>query len=217
MGFFKDLFDLDAYDLEDAFRDLFGPRKRTILDDFNEVVIEPIREELNDIKEEIKSSNQRVKNEFKKKCKEISPELGEAVEKLDRTAITIRNHIEASSSRSAKYLRKRVKSINQLKEGDHLFVDGKIGPDIYTHHGLYVGDGYVIHYDNGLVCEVTYEEFASGRKVYVLDSPIIYSRETVVYRARMRLGENKYDLFFNNCEHFVRWCRGSDEWEINRD
>ncbi|WDU82909.1 hypothetical protein [Caloramator sp. Dgby_cultured_2] len=62
---------MDAYDLEDAFRDLFGPRKRTILDDFNEVVIEPIREELNDIKEEIKSSNQRVKMNLRKSVRKF--------------------------------------------------------------------------------------------------------------------------------------------------
>jgi hypothetical protein len=25
-------------------------------------------------------------------------------------------------------------------------------------------------------------------------------------RARSRLGENRYDIFRNNCEHFCEWC-----------
>jgi hypothetical protein len=29
----------------------------------------------------------------------------------------------------------------------------------------------------------------------------------VIGRAESRLGEQRYDLFFNNCEHFATWCK----------
>jgi len=31
--------------------------------------------------------------------------------------------------------------------------------------------------------------------------------ETVVWRARSKLGERKYNPFTNNCEHFAMWCK----------
>jgi hypothetical protein len=34
-----------------------------------------------------------------------------------------------------------------------------------------------------------------------------YSEEETVARAISRLGENKYSLAFNNCEHFAVWCK----------
>jgi hypothetical protein len=30
--------------------------------------------------------------------------------------------------------------------------------------------------------------------------------EETIRRARSRLGEKRYRLFTNNCEHFVEWC-----------
>jgi hypothetical protein len=35
----------------------------------------------------------------------------------------------------------------------------------------------------------------------------VYSAEETVRRARSRLGERKYNLVFNNCEHFALWCK----------
>jgi phage shock protein A len=29
----------------------------------------------------------------------------------------------------------------------------------------------------------------------------------VIHRAQSRLGERKYNLLFNNCEHFATWCK----------
>ena len=40
---------------------------------------------------------------------------------------------------------------------------------------------------------------------------VIYGRRfggmEVVSRAESRLGENGYNLFGNNCEHFAHWCK----------
>lgn len=35
----------------------------------------------------------------------------------------------------------------------------------------------------------------------------LYSPNETIQRAQSRLGENKYNLFFNNCEHFAIWCK----------
>lgn len=93
---------------------------------------------------------------------------------------------------------------------DHIFVK-RFG---YTHHGIDLGDGRVIHYtgevgqkSNARVSESSIEDFAAGvqfrvRKYGKCDDP-----EAVVERARQRLHENRYSLLFNNCEHFATWCK----------
>ena len=35
----------------------------------------------------------------------------------------------------------------------------------------------------------------------------LYSAEETVKRAKARIGETEYSLFFNNCEHFAIWCK----------
>ena len=35
----------------------------------------------------------------------------------------------------------------------------------------------------------------------------IYSPEETVRRARSRIGEKKFSLISNNCEHFAMWCK----------
>src|SRR5262245_36515788 len=84
----------------------------------------------------------------------------------------------------------------------------------YTHHGLYVGNGSVVHYPGlvgrlhgGAVEEVSLEQFAHGRAVGVrIAATPRFQREDVVRRARSRLGEARYHVLHNNCEHFCEWC-----------
>lgn len=86
----------------------------------------------------------------------------------------------------------------------------------YLHHGVYAGNGRVIHYGgfNRLfvsrpVEEVSLEEFTLGRGLAV--KPWVapkYLGQEVVERARSRIGENHYRLLSNNCEHFTEWCIG---------
>ena len=83
-----------------------------------------------------------------------------------------------------------------------------------VHHGIYVGDGRVIHNKwlllNFLhcgVCEVSLMEFSLGRPI--TEQPQvngIFAPEEIVARACARLGEKQYHLITNNCEHFTRWC-----------
>jgi hypothetical protein len=84
----------------------------------------------------------------------------------------------------------------------------------YRHHGTYVGDGKVARYDglcrrrkSGRISEVTLSAFALGRAVRIVDHPgCACAREEIVARARSRIGENRYRLVTNNCEHFCNWC-----------
>jgi hypothetical protein len=85
----------------------------------------------------------------------------------------------------------------------------------YEHHGIYVGNGRVVHYAGlsralllrGPVQEVSLEEFADGRAVSIKSRPLPrFAPAEIVARARSRLGENRYRLTSNNCEHFCEWC-----------
>jgi hypothetical protein len=78
----------------------------------------------------------------------------------------------------------------------------------YVHHGIYVGEGRVIHYAGfkgllrrGPVEEISLEAFSGGRGFAVRKAV----REAAA-RARSRLGEDRYRFLTNNCEHFAEWC-----------
>jgi hypothetical protein len=97
-----------------------------------------------------------------------------------------------------------------LKPGTELIVD-RLG---YRHHGIYVGEGLVIHYagwvdySSGLIETVTVEDFARRRPVRVGRVPSESQHgDDIVRRARSRLGERCYDVLRNNCEHFCNWCQ----------
>lgn len=84
----------------------------------------------------------------------------------------------------------------------------------YCHHGIYVGEGRVVHYAGlcrsklrGPIEEVSLGQFAAGHTIWVDMTPASkYGGTEVVRRARSRIGENHYRLLTNNCEHFCMWC-----------
>jgi hypothetical protein len=55
--------------------------------------------------------------------------------------------------------------------------------------------------------EIALAQFAAGRPVGVGGAPDWRCAEDIVRRARSRLGERRYDLLSNNCEHFCNWCK----------
>lgn len=79
---------------------------------------------------------------------------------------------------------------------------------VYEHHGIDCGDGTVIHYRKSTetIERTSKEYFTDSRKVYVKRYPVRYIPDTVVKRAESKLGERKYNIIFNNCEHFATWC-----------
>jgi hypothetical protein len=96
----------------------------------------------------------------------------------------------------------------------------------YMHHGIYVGDGRVVHYAGiargqfrGRIQEVSLAQFASGRSVWIRSSDLPgFVPQEVMRRARSRVGENRYRILRNNCEHFCEWClRGeSRSYQVER-
>lgn len=94
--------------------------------------------------------------------------------------------------------------------GDHL-VSTRLG---YTHHGLYLGGDTVIHYagmadglSGGAIEITTLKDFSGDGGVSVRSHPLaVHNIEQRIARAMSRLGEDRYNLVTNNCEHFVNWC-----------
>ena len=84
----------------------------------------------------------------------------------------------------------------------------------YEHHGIYVGNGRVVHYSGfcngyhpGPVEEVALRDFECGHGFRIRLHPRgLYSGSEIAARARSRVGEDGYRFFANNCEHFCEWC-----------
>lgn len=154
--------------------------------------------------------------------KDEVPFVGNTMEKTDRLFTTIKNVAEHLPDTPYKpfdpnyQLSKAIQNIvqtiiNTVKESEidlnlgiaqHLKVN-RIG---YSHHALSISDEYVIHYQDSEVKIESIEIFAKGGTIQVIDTTHLYSKDEVLARAYSRLGENEYNLLFNNCEHFVLWA-----------
>ena len=124
---------------------------------------------------------------------------------------------------------------NLPKIGDHVFVNRSVfGIKLYEHHGIYVGDDMVVHYNGlarGIVLEkscfeeilsnvvpldkrniakvemTSLEEFASGDTWQIKEhANAAFSGQDIALCAKARVGEQKYNLLINNCEHFCNEC-----------
>jgi hypothetical protein len=93
-----------------------------------------------------------------------------------------------------------------MAKGDHLIVDRSHG--LFTHHGIDIGDGTVVHYLEGeAIMRTPKDFFARGQPIRVQEYAVSDPPEVVVQRALSRLHERDYNIVFNNCEHFVTWCK----------
>lgn len=153
-------------------------------------------------KEERRVMNRKVENLVDM----VSPSAAEKLKKFNRNTEnfedTIENFIDANNL--INITTRLITKESQLSIADHLFVQ-RVG---YTHHGLYIGNKQVIHYviDKG-VSKVSLEEFASAANIHIKDSLKIHANDKILARAYSRIGEDNYNLFNNNCENFVNWCR----------
>ncbi|MCL2918275.1 lecithin retinol acyltransferase family protein [Shewanella litorisediminis] len=88
--------------------------------------------------------------------------------------------------------------------GDHLVTNIDI-PGLTEHHGLYIGHETLIHLSkDGSITEISLISFAGEQEARCIDTA--EDSERAISRAKSKLGQHNYQLFHNNCEHFVNWC-----------
>ena len=93
-----------------------------------------------------------------------------------------------------------------MAAADHLEVPRQHG--LFNHHGIDLGDGTVAHYLEGReILRSPLEEFSRGQPLRVISHPGASPVGVTLRRAMGRLGEQDYNLLFNNCEHFATWCK----------
>lgn len=97
--------------------------------------------------------------------------------------------------------------------GDQLYVYRKFWnlEGLYQHHGIDCGDGTVIHYrkPSEVIERTSLAVFSQNNPISVKQyiQGFCFVPDAVVARAESRLGEQDYNLLFNNCEHFATWCK----------
>ena len=121
----------------------------------------------------------------------------------------------------------RASSLDQIKRGDHICFDRALY--MYSHHAIVEsvdelnGEVTVIEYSNSakqFCCDNSTPPKNPGlaevvRRTFQLkDDPVnvikhdrCFDPETVVSRARSKLGERNYNPISNNCEHLALWCK----------
>ena len=100
---------------------------------------------------------------------------------------------------------------NRPIPGDHLVFHRFL----HAHHAIYVGHGLVIEYGGKTSAQRPSVRLAplravmGGSRVSVRRYPAgaALPGGEVVRRGLARLGEKRYDLWGNNCEHFAAWCK----------
>ena len=103
-----------------------------------------------------------------------------------------------------------------MATADHLQVPRRHG--LFNHHGIDLGDGTVAHYLEGReILRSPISEFSQGEVVSVMDHTDASPAGVTVRRAMSRLGEQNYNLLFNNCEHFATWCKTGHHRSVQVD
>ena len=112
-----------------------------------------------------------------------------------------------------KTIRKKQKPLTEadLQAGDHIRVKRK--RRFYTHHGIYMGDGEVVHVSGSIrektdpvVMKTHLQRFLKGgtlkRREYKERLP---AAETIRIAER-HISDKSYSMIWNNCEHFATYC-----------
>ena len=100
-----------------------------------------------------------------------------------------------------------------MAKGDCIYVYRNFGQleGLYKHYGIDCGDSTVIHYrkPSETIEQTSLATFSRDNPIYIAEysEGFGYIPDVVVERAKSRLGEQNYNLLFNNCEHFTSWCK----------
>lgn len=105
-----------------------------------------------------------------------------------------------------------------LHAGDHLKFKGAFGyPSLY-HHGVYVGNGTVVHFyahnakdkGNAEIQTIPLSDFIHLAKPYSIEIVRSYvpplPPQTITQRCLSKIGDKDYHVLLNNCEHFANWA-----------
>ena len=127
-------------------------------------------------------------------------------------------------------------NMSQLEMGDHLFRFGAFHKKSFlTHHGIYMGEGHVIHFSGGTMNSTNTSKSLYDLGNDIIDAKVIVStfdefmeNKTTCFRVDLEESEktrkNRLMIFAravtqldtdfggynptkNNCEHFANWCR----------
>lgn len=118
-----------------------------------------------------------------------------------------------------------------FEEGDLV----EISRGIYSHWAVYSGDGNAIHLtgiagpsnSDSNASHLFYVSGVSFAKAAVIEEPLSsikgystarknnrlfwrsdpFPGNEIVQRARSQIGPVEYNILWNNCEHFAKWCR----------
>ena len=93
-----------------------------------------------------------------------------------------------------------------MAAADHLQVPRQHG--LFHHHGIDLGDGTVAHYLEGReILRSSIDAFRQDQPITVIEHDAASATGVTLRRAMSRIGEQNYNLLFNNCEHFATWCK----------
>lgn len=179
----------------------------------------------NDIKD-IAKDIRNLPNELMAECEEPdefadSDKIEQTIENFKRAVNPVTRFVDHCLSMDVNTAKK------VLKKGDHIYCVRSY----YSHHGIYDGEGGVYHYsntksnDNGwlndkdtMVSYSSLEAFVNSEyaepnsKINVRYYKTNLTGDEIISRCKERLGEQKYDALFNNCEHFAYWARGYENF-----
>jgi len=192
MGIFDSVFDKLQEFVDDKYN----------LEEKGSLTFKRIAEEgINDVKRNLNQKGHRYKNKSilinKDGEKGLNTIPGSPIDNvLDAMGIegVLKRKVDGVTSEEAK---------RKFKEGDHLYVQR----EGYTHHGIATGRGNVIHYLSTGIIEEDMDVFSAGELVNQKKSHQSFDGKTVLSRAKRKIGENNYNVLWNNCEQFALWCR----------
>lgn len=157
--------------------------------------------------------NKEQRKDIEEKAESIHPTLGKFVKNANNWNDTLENFENSTDPLRMLYNA----AFNDVQEDDFNLADSLYIQLIgLQHHAIYVGDGCVIEYTGFIESEPasirlsSVESFSRGKVIYRRTSaecPLSRSKNEAVGRAFSRLGETEYNLFTNNCDSFVNWCR----------
>ena len=110
-----------------------------------------------------------------------------------------------------------------LLPGDHICVRRR--GKFYTHHGIYMGDGKLIHFAGSIrekidpvVQETDLSGFLKGEILRRRDYKERLPASETIRIAKEQLSDGSYSMIWNNCEHFATYCATGKKksWQVKR-